>query len=445
MFGIPIAVLVGGLAVVGAALLFALYRSISSGRRRVAAAAPGRVSAPVTWGAVHVSEPVRLEPRTAFARPGMRGPLFQYGGNGPGVVLDLPFAVVAVQTTGFSPEDGDRIVEVAVARVDARGRITDEYSTLVDPGRDVGPIFVHGITGSDVREAPTFEEIAGELLARMDGAIVVAHNAVVEERFLAAEFGRIGVPLPLNPALDARWLARQTLEAPSSELSVLARSAGLPSTGGHGALTDVRTVARLLPRMLAALPEPPRFLTGSRPLPELECDAPPKPRVEENRGASTWLAVLVRRLPRSATEAREADAQRYLDGLTVALADGRIVGGESQALARLARTAGLGGAEVVALHRTILDSVSALARRNSILTTAEIRQLKTAASGLGLPEHFDDLKPTSPQDLIAARSVPVPAPRPGARPAPRSGADCGNCRAAGHHRATCPALAPAGR
>ena len=436
MFGVPIAVLVGGLGVVGAGLLLALYRSISAGRRRVAEADgdAGRTSAPVTWGAVHVSEPVRLEPRMTFARPGMRGPLFQYGGDGPGVELDLPFAVVAVQTTGFSPDAGDRIVEIAIARVDAQGHLTDEYSTLVDPGRDVGPIFVHGINGSDVREAPTFEEIAGELLARMDGAIVVAHNAVVEERFLAAEFDRIGLRLPLNPALCALWLARQTIDAPSDELTVLARAAGVPVTGGHGALTDVRTVARLLPRMLAAAPEPPRFLTGARPLPELECDVPPRPRIEDARGASTWLAALIRRLPRS-TEVPQAAAHRYLDALTVALADGRIVGGESQALARLAGTAGLGGAEVVALHRTFLDAVGAVARRNSILTTAEIRQLKTAASGLGLPEYFDDLRPTSPQDLIAARSVPVP----------RSGGACGDCRAAGHHRATCPALAPAGR
>ncbi|MCW2579680.1 MAG: hypothetical protein JWR82_1281, partial [Blastococcus sp.] len=262
-----------------------------------------------------------------------------------------------------------------------------------------------------------------------------AHNAVIEERFLAAEFDRIGVQLPLNPALCTLWLSRRTVDAPSDELTVLARAAGLPVTGGHGALTDVRTVARLLPQMLATAGEPLRFLTGTRPMPALECDAAPKPRIEDSRGTSTWLAALIRRLPRSAAEAREADAQRYLDALTVALADGRIVGGESQALTRLAATAGLGGAEVLALHRTFLDAVGAVARRNSILTTAEIRQLKTAASGLGLPEYFDDLRPTSPRDLIAARSVPGPRPA----------GDCGNCRAAGHHRATCPALAPAGR
>jgi DNA polymerase III epsilon subunit-like protein len=441
MVGIPIAVLVGVLAVAGAGLLFALHRSLRRGRRRGAEAAAGadargrRSPAPVARGAVHVSEHVHLDPRMAFARPGMRGPLFQYGGDGPGVELDVPFAVVAVRTTGFAPDAGDRIVEVAVARVDASGHISDEYSTLVDPGRDVGPIFMHGINGSDVREAPTFEDIAGELLARMDGAVVVAHNAVVEERFLAAEFDRIGVQLPLNPALCARWLARQTLDASGDELTVPARPAGLPVTGGDGALTDVRTLARLLPQLLAGARGPLRFLTGARPMPELDGDAPPKLRIEDARGTSTWLAALIRTLPRAATEAREAGAQRYLDALTVALADGRIVGGESQALARLARTAGVGGAELVALHRTFLDAVGEVARRNPILTTAELRQLKTAASGLGLPEYFDDLRPTSPQTLIAARSMP----------APRAGGDCRDCRAAGHYRATCPALAEAGR
>lgn len=405
MFGIPIAVLTGAMVLVGLGLLVALYRSIRGGRG-AADVRPADVS--VGRGAVHVSEPVRLDPRLSFAQPGMRGPLFQYGGNGPGVVLDAPFAVVSVQTTGFAPDAGDRIVEIAVARVDVRGAISDEYSTLVDPGRDVGPIFVHGITGSDVRDAPSFEDIAGELLDRLDGAIVVAHNAVIEERFLAAEFARIGVQLPLNPALDSLWLARRTLGAANDKLPTLAHAAGLPPMGGHGALSDVRTVARLLPQLLTLHGEPLRFLTGTRPMPELDCDVDPKPRVPEHRGVGTWLSTLIGRLPLTAAEAPEADAQRYLDALTLAVADGRIVGGEGQALFRLARTARLGEAEVVALHRRFLEHVRMVALEHAILTTAEIRQLKTAASGLGLHGFFDELRPTSPQDLLAARGVPAP-------------------------------------
>jgi DNA polymerase-3 subunit epsilon len=112
---------------------------------------------------------------------------------------------------------------------------------------------------------------------------------------------------------------------------------------------------------------------------------------------------MVARLPRSVVDAPAADAQRYVDALTVALSDGRILGGEAQLLTRLAGSAGIGADQVLALHRRCLDHLRATTLENAILTTAELRQLKTVAGGLGLPDFFDDLRPTSPQDLMAAR------------------------------------------
>jgi DNA polymerase III epsilon subunit-like protein len=404
------------LALTGAVLLLGLLVSLALGRRKRSAAARRHaqsahhgqrgarpaVPAPVFRGSV-ATEARRPEVRIAVADPGSRGPLFQYGGDGPGFPVDAPYAVIHVETTGFSPAKGDRIVEIAIARVDARGRIEDEYATLVNPGRDVGPVFVHGISNSEVLDAPTFAEIAGELLARMDGAVVVAHNASFEERFLAAELGRMGVALPLNPALCSLWLARRTMRTPNHRLTTLARAAGLSTVDAHTALGDVRTVAALLPQMLATYGEPPRYLTGLRPMPVLDQNAGPKSRaVELHRGTDGWLASVIARLP-AAAEAREADAQRYLDALTLALADGRIVGGEAQQLARLAGSAGLGAAQVEELHRRVLEHLRAATLQDVILTTAELRQLKTAASGLGLADYFDDLRATSPQDLLAAR------------------------------------------
>jgi hypothetical protein len=55
------------------------------------------------------------------------------------------------------------------------------------------------------------------------------------------------------------------------------------------------------------------------------------------------------------------------------------------------------------LHRRVLEHLRAATLQDVILTTAELRQLKTAASGLGLADYFDDLRATSPQDLLAAR------------------------------------------
>jgi DNA polymerase-3 subunit epsilon len=410
MFGVPIELLIGVLVIAGLGLLAAPFlaerlssRRAAQRKRHTASAAHGtRVSAVSTpRPPVQVIEP---EGPLAFAGPGMRGRLFQYGGDGAGFPVDAPYAVIDVETTGFSPVKGDRIVEIAIARMDARGRIEDEYATLVNPGRDVGPVFVHGISNSEVLDAPTFEEIAGELLARMDGAVVVAHNAAFEERFLAAEFARMDLTLPLNPALCSLWLARRTLQSPNHKLTTLARAAGISTVDAHTALADVRTVAALLPQMLVVHGRPLHYLTGVRPMPELHRGARPKTRaVEPRKGTDGWLASMIARLPMSAAEARQADAQRYLDALTLALADGRIVGGEAQQLARLAGSAGLGAGQVVALHRRFLEHMRSAALEDAILTTAELRQLKAAASGLGLPDFFDDLRPTSPQDLMAAR------------------------------------------
>jgi DNA polymerase III epsilon subunit-like protein len=396
-------------ALAGALLLVGLLVSIWAGRRSRSAAARRRSqAAPAARGAVSV--PAR-QPTQAFAlaQPGLRGPLFQYGGDGPGFEVDAPFAVVQIETTGFSPANGDRIVEIAIARVDERGHVEDEYSTVVNPGRDVGPVFLHGISDIEVRDAPAFADIAGELLDRLDGAIVVAHDAAFVERFLDAEFARMEERLPQAPALCSLWLARRTMRTADHRLPTLARQAGLPAVDTQTALGAVRTLAALLPRMLAAHGEPVRFLCGLRPMPELDCDTDPQVRhVGPPASGDAWMTALLARRGLPAAAAGEVEAQRYLDAVTVALADGRLVGGEAQTLARLAASAGLGAAEVGTVHGRLLEHLGDAARADAILTTGQIRKLRTAAAALGEPTWFDELRPTSPQDLMAGRSVPVP-------------------------------------
>lgn len=63
------------------------------------------------------------------------------------------FAVTDVETTGLFPQAHDRIIEIAIVRVDAEGNILDEFTSLVNPGRDIGTTHLHGITAGDVRLA----------------------------------------------------------------------------------------------------------------------------------------------------------------------------------------------------------------------------------------------------------------------------------------------------
>jgi DNA polymerase III epsilon subunit-like protein len=418
---------------VGALLLLGLLVSIWAGRRKRSAAARRNAQREAASVRGAVSVPARQPAQQfAVAEPGLRGPLFQYGGDGPGFEVDAPYAVVDIATTGFSPANGDRIVEIAIARVDAHGRIGDEYSTLLNPGRDLGPVFLHGISNFDVRDAPTFADIAGELLDRLDGAIVVAHDAAFVERFLDAEFDRMGEVLPLSPAVCSLWLAQRTMRTPDHRLPTLARYAGLAALDAQIALGGVRTLAGLLPRMLAAHREPLRFLCGLRPMPEFDCDAAPKARhVGAPEPGDSWMTALLARRELPAAAAGEIEAQRYLDAVTVALADGRLLGGEAQTLARLAASAGLGAAQVERLHGRLLEHLRSAALADAILTTGQIRKLRTAAAALGEPNWFDELRPTSPQDLVAGRSVPVP----------REVRLCSHCRRPGHQRAGCPELA----
>ncbi|MCB0318742.1 MAG: 3'-5' exonuclease, partial [Bdellovibrionales bacterium] len=74
---------------------------------------------------------------------------------------DIDFVVVDVETTGISPNHGDRIVEFAAIRLNSNAEPIDTYTTLINPGRDVGPTYIHGISQEDVANAPSFEDVAG--------------------------------------------------------------------------------------------------------------------------------------------------------------------------------------------------------------------------------------------------------------------------------------------
>ena len=105
------------------------------------------------------------------------------------------YTVIDTETTGLSPTTHHRIVELSVVYVSPRGDIQDRWSTLINPGRDVGPTHIHGITASDVLGAPTFSEIAPYVLRALSGRILVAHNAAFDARFLASELVDSGLPL----------------------------------------------------------------------------------------------------------------------------------------------------------------------------------------------------------------------------------------------------------
>ena len=168
----------------------------------------------------------------------------------------LPFAVLDVETTGLSPAR-DRVIEIAVVRCAPDGSFIDEWSTLVDPGRDPGPTHIHGISAADLEGAPTFEDIAEELRQRLSGSMVAAHNLSFDAGFLAAEYQRAGATTPDQPAVCTLQLARQVLKGNDAfSLAACAAALGIDHPNAHRALPDTRVTASVLAAMVNILHPP---------------------------------------------------------------------------------------------------------------------------------------------------------------------------------------------
>ncbi|MFC7568855.1 exonuclease domain-containing protein [Actinomadura namibiensis] len=165
---------------------------------------------------------------------------------------DLGWACVDVETTGLDSL-ADRVLAVGVVVLGAGGEFEGEFGSLVNPGVDPGPVEVHGITVERLRGAPLFSEVAGEVARLLRGRVMVAHNAEFDYEFLAAEFARAGIELPVE-----RWLCTLSLNrrirppVGDLQLGTLAAHYGAEHRRAHDALEDARALAGVLRGSLAA-------------------------------------------------------------------------------------------------------------------------------------------------------------------------------------------------
>lgn len=169
-------------------------------------------------------------------------------------LTETTFAVFDVETTGLDPTYGHRICEVGCLRA-RNGVELERFESLVEPGRAISPgaARVNRITSEMLRDAPSFDQIAGPLLDTIQGAVLVAHNAPFDLSFLAAELEIAQRPIPDNPVIDTLALTRRTYRLPRNSLSDVVAALGVKTTPTHRALSDVRATWGVLERMLRDL------------------------------------------------------------------------------------------------------------------------------------------------------------------------------------------------
>jgi DNA polymerase-3 subunit epsilon len=163
---------------------------------------------------------------------------------------DLPFAgeiaCVDLETTGGHAVR-NRVIEAAVV-VLSGGRVVEEYSTLVNPGTRI-PYAIQrftGITKAMVADAPPFSEVAGELLARLEGRLFVAHNARFDYGFLRSEFRRLGIRFRAPVLCTVRLSRALTPDIRGHNLDAVMERYGIACDARHRALGDARVLADFL-------------------------------------------------------------------------------------------------------------------------------------------------------------------------------------------------------
>lgn len=182
------------------------------------------------------------------------------------------WALVDLETSGVIARR-DRVLSVAVVTIGPDGEQTGEFSTLLNPGCDPGPVHVHGLTAERLSGAPTFEQVAERIGALLQDRVLVAHNAQFDYDFLAHEFARARLYLPVSQRLCTLALNRQ-VDPPAADmkLGTLAAHYGVGQTRAHDALDDTRVLAGIL---RATLREAARL---DLPLPLVAC--PPRQDVQ---------------------------------------------------------------------------------------------------------------------------------------------------------------------
>lgn len=318
-------------------------------------------------------------------------------------LTETRFAVVDCETTGLFPGGHHRIVELAVVQLDGVDNRVGEWSTLLNPGRDLGDASVHGIRGADVRNAPSFEDVVGSVLDLLADRVVVAHNARFDCAFLEAELARAGYDVaPLPRLCTIELLKALGADGASLRLADCCQAHGISVDGEHRAAADAHLCAELLreyARRAAELGLPsleglgwgppshrnawPRAVDRAAPLPREQTTCVDGGNAE-GEIEKPFLSSLVARRGTMRTEVHTATA--YADLLDRALEDRRLSESERRDLLAAAELYDLSGAQLKDLHDQYLDLICAVALADGVVTERERYDLQLVAELLGVDD-----------------------------------------------------------
>ncbi len=158
--------------------------------------------------------------------------------------------VLDTETTGFDPDDGDRVVEIGAVELSGHVPTGRTFHRYVNPERAMpqAAFEVHGLGDDFLRDKPLFADVGRAFLDFVGEAHLVIHNAAFDMRFLDFELARAGMPtIPRERVVDTLDIARRRFPGAGNSLDALCRRFGVDNAARtkHGALLDSEILAEV--------------------------------------------------------------------------------------------------------------------------------------------------------------------------------------------------------
>lgn len=163
--------------------------------------------------------------------------------------------VLDTETTGLSPESGDRLIEIGCIELVKRKFTGNNLHIYINPQRDISQdaIEVHGITNEFLNDKPVFQDVAQQVIDFIKGAELIIHNAAFDVGFLNYELkhyvnhSRFKMVTDYCSILDSLKMARKLHPGQRNSLDALCKRYDVDNRQRqlHGALLDAQLLAQV--------------------------------------------------------------------------------------------------------------------------------------------------------------------------------------------------------
>jgi DNA polymerase-3 subunit epsilon len=313
------------------------------------------------------------------------------------------FVVFDIETTGLSPTS-DRMIEIGLIRTDNLGNPLAYWSSLINPQQAVTATEIHGISDKDVANSPTFEDVLDQVLPRIRGQALAAHNAEFDISFLKVELARVGWDLPRTPVLCTMEESQYFIPGLSRRrLQDCIDALGIDQAVEHRALGDASLATALVnfylngptnrkrSNELIDLPNIAKSVTWptSQTFPKI-----PKSSSNQKQWAakppsnSALMKTISSMMPEDLLgESASKSELTYAQVLLEAMEDGIISEQENSSLSDLANSLQIVTDAQAAIHKKLMQTIAQEAWKDGSVSRAEQSEIVEAGKSLGFSDN----------------------------------------------------------